>query len=187
MEPGSKQRLFAGICYVPSSPVLGLMRELSQAAQTASAVRVQEAGNLHITLKFLGSVSDRDVVLVGQVMEQVVRRHGTLALRLAGLGCFRQSLWLGVERTDQLLALAADLDRSLATLGFAREEKPFAPHVTIVRLGKAACFRLGEWIERYRERQWGELVAGDVHLYASRTLPDGARYDVLQTFRLLTG
>lgn len=44
-------------------------------------------------------------------------------------------MWLGVSASPALVALERDLDDVCASLGVAREERSFHPHVTLARIG----------------------------------------------------
>ena len=94
---------------------------------------------LHLTLAFLGgldSESTRRALAVGAAGAG----GGTLALRTAGLGGFpsmerARVLWLGLEPSPALEALAAALRARLLESELPCDPKPFAPHLT---LGRAA-------------------------------------------------
>lgn len=61
-------------------------------------------------------------------------------LTLAGLGLFPERgapgvVWVGVDQgREELQALHRDLESELETAGFAPEERPFTPHLTLARL-----------------------------------------------------
>ena len=75
-------------------------------------------------------------------------------------------------------ALADDVQARLDELGvYRREQRPWLPHLTVMR------FR-----ERPRLRPAlpgvGPLVPSDAAVFLSRLHPSGARYEVLESFRL---
>ena len=132
--------------------------------------------NLHITLKFLGMVPEPEVVLIGQVMDQVIPHCSPFQLQLEGFGCFSQALWLGVAEQQELQRLAGELDKALSVIGIPRERKPFRPHVTVARLRANARLKISELQARHGRRQWGTQHVEAIHLYESLTLPEGACY-----------
>jgi len=89
----------------------------------------------HLTLVFLGDVSDVTLERLSLRVERVSRRSGPIRLRLEGAGRFDQRvLWLGVgghrealQRLSASLAAAADRD------GVPRESRRFRPHLTVAR------------------------------------------------------
>jgi 2'-5' RNA ligase len=94
--------------------------------------------NLHITLKFLGEVSDQQVARVADALA-VVHVPGLIRLRIEGHsflppgGPIRVYV-AGVEgELDRLAALQAGIELAVAPLGFPRERRAFSPHVTLAR------------------------------------------------------
>ena len=65
---------------------------------------------------------------------------------------WRGVLWVGiVGDVDKLLRLQRNIDSALTPLGFAPEERPFTPHLTLARIRQGAS--PGE------RKSFGELVA----------------------------
>ena len=95
-----------------------------------------EPDNLHLTLRFAGDISN------AQAAELTDRLAGISAdafeLRLAGLGTFGgnepRSLWVGVEPSPELEALARANERAARACGLAPEPRVFKPHVTVANL-----------------------------------------------------
>jgi 2'-5' RNA ligase len=59
-------------------------------------------------------------------------------MAVGGVGAFPQLrrprvIWVGVDGGDALLALQADVERSLEPLGFEREQRAWSPHLTLGR------------------------------------------------------
>lgn len=98
--------------------------------------------NLHLTLKFLGDVA---TTRIGDISEAVAGATSAIAsfeLTLSGCGTFPPRgkpnvLWIGVgTQASYLLDLHELIERELATIGYPREQRRFAPHLTIARLKK---------------------------------------------------
>jgi 2'-5' RNA ligase len=94
---------------------------------------------LHITLKFLGGIEH---IRAGALTRAAAGAAGvTPAFRsaIAGAGSFPSKnrprvLWLGVEdRCGGLPRMQSRLEDACEAEGFAREERPFHPHITIAR------------------------------------------------------
>ena len=90
--------------------------------------------NFHLTLSFLGDVTEVDAIL--QVMDQV--KLPAFPLRLEGIGCFCQEkggdiLWAGVRESQGLRQLQSFLERALRLKGFPLEQRGFQPHITLGR------------------------------------------------------
>jgi 2'-5' RNA ligase len=95
---------------------------------------------IHLTLKFLGNIRAGQVTQVTEAIREASRGISPFHLEILGLGAFpsvRQPrvLWVGVRgETDKLSRLQQNIDSALAALGFAREERPFMPHLTLARV-----------------------------------------------------
>jgi len=149
---------------------------------------------LHLTLKFLGNIPSKRVTEIINVIEEVTQGVSAFHLEISGLGAFpslRQArvFWVGIGgEVDKLSKLQQNIDSALAVLGFAKEERPFVPHLTLARLRPGASP-----LER---RSFGELVDSTifedkyhieveaVSLMRSQLTPAGAVYTRLSTVEL---
>lgn len=139
---------------------------------------------LHLTLAFLGEVADERVP---DLLELATDLHtSAFDLRIDQLGHWRRNhlAWAGCSDVPaQLEMLVAELRHRLATAGFAvaNSERPFTPHVTLVRkipdFGQENDNRLFEPIEWH---------CSDGVLVRSRLSSSGPAYETLARFALLT-
>jgi 2'-5' RNA ligase len=89
---------------------------------------------IHLTLAFLGEVADDRAAAAVAAGAQALAKP--FRLRLDEVGSFRQARvgWIGCHNTPpRLAALQSSLVLALEAHGFARDERPFAPHVTLAR------------------------------------------------------
>lgn len=111
-----------------------------QAELPAQAVRWVPPANSHLTLKFLGDTPAQQVEPVAAALQAAAAGFAPFELAVSGFGCFPhvrspRVMWVGVEPLPRsLLGLQRALDLQLSRLGFAREERAFAPHLTIGRV-----------------------------------------------------
>src|SRR4029077_20847573 len=95
--------LFVGIGFPPE-----LKLRLSSLCSGVDGARWVDAGNFHLTLRFIGETGE-DVA--AEMCEALARlRARRITLQLAGTGVFGdgdkpRSLWVGVERCSELVAL----------------------------------------------------------------------------------
>src|SRR5579875_2054020 len=123
---------------------------------------------------------------VAAALSGVAAAHRAVGVLARGLGGFPGAarprvLWAGLARGGaELAALARDVDRALAPLGFAVETRPFQGHVTLGRVrsprGLAA---LAAALARHAEEEIGAWTVSELVLYRSRLSPAGARYEAL--------
>ena len=106
-------------------------------------VRWTRPEQLHLTLKFLGEVLDAEVSGVAEAVERAAGRAKRFEISLNGSGCFPPQgpvriVWVGVEEDSGELARCAQaMETELERIGFARERRPFSPHITIGRVREA--------------------------------------------------
>lgn len=141
----------------------------------------------HLTLVFLGWVSDARVDAHRDVVRRSAARHGALTLKVAGSGSFGSPgrprvLWLGVGgQTEALEALQRDLVAELMPLGLVPEERVFRPHLTLARArDKSGDRGLAEAAEVRRDADLGEARVEHLVLFRSELSACGARYSALE-------
>jgi 2'-5' RNA ligase len=149
------------------------------------------AENLHVTLKFLGSVEAARLERVADVLSGLAAEAAPFELALRGLGAFPSParprvIWAGVASGGAALAgLAARVEEALAALDFTREARPFAAHVTLGRVREprrdpafAAALAVGAG------RDFGAFSVERLTLMRSDLSPRGARYTPLGAWPL---
>ena len=96
--------------------------------------------NLHLTLKFLGETPVSQIETLSQAAKRAASKAIPFELIVTGAGVFPprgqpRVLWIGIEDTSgQLGKLQQALEDECDKEGFAREPRPFHPHLTIARL-----------------------------------------------------
>lgn len=86
--------------------------------------------NLHLTLAFLGETDRLDQA--GAALHAVSSRPFSLAVG-GPPGHFGDLWWAGVRGDPALEDLALSLQADLRARGFRLEDRPFRPHITLVR------------------------------------------------------
>ncbi|NLP12868.1 RNA 2',3'-cyclic phosphodiesterase [bacterium] len=153
-------------------------------------VRWPRAEGLHLTLKFLGDVElDRLDAAADALMRGCAESHG-FQLCLRGTGAFPdlrspRVLWAGlVEPSGELEKLQARIEKAFRAAGFAAEERPFSPHLTIARVKapREAAALTRRWQVTSLENLWFSVE--EVVLMRSDLRSDGAVYTPLRRARL---
>lgn len=177
----------------------GLAARLSGVAPGARWV---DPENLHLTLMFMGELSDRDVAEVCRRVEWTARANEPFALEAFGVGAFPdplrpRALWIGArEGAEAVGRLQADLDEALADLAPRGENRHFTPHWTLARLGGGrgggrggggATPRLTEAILSLADYAAGTVEIDEVTVFASELRREGPEYYSLATCRLGIG
>jgi 2'-5' RNA ligase len=146
--------------------------------------------NLHVTLKFIGSVPTEKLQPIIEALRHV-SLVDPLQVFIRGLGWYTHSktgvmLWATIEDSKPLAALAASIDRRLASLGFAPENRSFMPHLTLARgsrdIPNSSKSALREIADKYKKHDFGSVTPQEFHLVESTTLPTGPIYSKVQSF-----
>lgn len=141
------------------------------------------AGNLHLTVKFLGEVGEDRIEAIAGALTGAVAGVRAFDVRVEGLGAFPSAarprvVWAGVTAgADAMRDLAGRIDEALVAVGVAREARPFSPHITLGRArqpGRAPA--LTEALRGGAGRLFGRLRVVRASLMRSELSPRGARY-----------
>jgi RNA 2',3'-cyclic 3'-phosphodiesterase len=159
-------------------------------SRIAGWLRFVDANQAHYTLRFLGEVSPSrrlDAVRAGRAAADGATPFD---VSLEGLGVFPDerrphTLWIGAGvGAPELSALASRLERELAEVGFAKETRPFVPHLTLARVKDGPP---SSAVRALLTEPRGTLAALHVErfmLMESRPGASGVRYVCLETFSL---
>jgi len=156
-----------------------------QKSADSSLVRWVPAGNLHLTLKFLGDVSPTNLPFLTQMLAREAGQQAGFSMQVGGLGAFPNSrrprvIWIGIRAPETLSALARSLESATRRLGYPPEERPFSPHLTIGRVKQAASpsdlQRVHAALEATQVGPLGGADISAVHLMKSDLRPTGSVY-----------
>jgi len=141
---------------------------------------------IHLTLKFLGDVDTTMIEPITQAMTQAAQGTLPFSLNIQQLGAFPslqrvQVVWVGLGGdVDKLQQLCQLLEANLTSLGFAAEQRPFTPHLTLARLGNEASpnerQRFGELIASTRSELSYSIKVDALSLIRSQLTSTGAIY-----------
>ncbi|HQU74620.1 MAG TPA: RNA 2',3'-cyclic phosphodiesterase [Calditrichia bacterium] len=150
--------------------------------------------NLHITLKFLGDVLPERIPAVSQVLFDCAESTVAFSLQTTGWGAFPnwrspRVLWLGLDVPSghPLRDLNKQVEVRLMRLGFARENRPFRPHIT---LGYVKSPRNTQLLMDYFQDLPSPSVrfeVGEFRLVKSELTAGGPIYETLDHFPFSRG
>jgi RNA 2',3'-cyclic 3'-phosphodiesterase len=179
-------RAFVGV----DLPVPGRVQALvASLGGLGKAVRTVPAGNLHVTLKFLGDVEADEIREIDTITKAACEGIDPFDVRLVGLGAFpkieRPSVvWVGIENGEPLVEMANRLETALAPLGYPPEARAFTPHLTVARVKFRPPPELDELFTRHATTPFGTSPISRVVLYESSRHPTGPEYTPLATYDL---
>jgi 2'-5' RNA ligase len=137
--------------------------------------------NLHITVKFLGSIEETKLAALAADLARAVGPLPRFPLALRGMGAFPSPrkanvVWAGVEDVSGgLSAVAAAVDGVGERFGVPREQRDFTGHVTVGRAkGRGIDARTA--LDALAGREFGATTVREVHVYESRLGGEGSTY-----------
>lgn len=125
----------------------------------------------HITLQFLGELSDSQLAQVTKALSIWEPRTERLALKIQGLGAFpdpheARVLWLGVQNSQELQGLQKGLKDHLQQQRIdTMEDRPFLPHMTLARLRNLQS--VADLVKLGGRKSFGEYKIGEAILFQS--------------------
>jgi 2'-5' RNA ligase len=145
--------------------------------------------NLHVTLHFLGSVTDEHAGATIDALQPALPLEA-FTMTPGEVGAFPASgaprvVWIGVrEGADRLRALHGLVGDRLRRAGHAIEARPFRAHFTLARVrGRAPL--LSRIVASCEHGPAPATLVDHVTLYESHSSAHGSRYDALVRTRLV--
>jgi len=169
----------------------GLQQQIENSADVKKGdVKWVEPQSMHLTLKFLGEITDQETVRVCNVVKDLAARHKSFDLDIKSVGCFggtsARVLWVASSAAgDSLLRLQSDLDEQLAHAGWSRQQRAFTGHLTLCRVrNPGAGVKLAQTAEQYKDLKFGTVLVDSVCVYQSQLTPKGPVYTLLADYKL---
>lgn len=179
-----KLRAFFGLP-VPETRRERLARYLETCASIAPRFRWVAPPNLHLTVRFIGSVESGLVDGIARNLETAGLRG--FEMELGDLGTFKRGrlvrvVWMGLRSgAEQASGLAALVEAECGRAGLAPEARPFQPHLTLARARDRDGAALPVLPKAPVLEPWR---AQELVLYQSRLGRAGAVYEPLRVLRL---
>lgn len=164
-----------------------LSRIQKKITASCDGVRWVKPEQLHMTVKFLGDVSDASVKEVTDVVARCASICNPFTITLAGCGCFPPNgpvriVWVGAnETTGTMVQNANRMIGVLEKIGFAPEGREWSPHITIGRVRNDRSH--GSIRSAVQDCVFDELqqLVNKVSVMASVLSPDGPIYTPINT------
>lgn len=142
--------------------------------------------NIHITLKFLGEVKEEKIKELKMVLDEVGKITRPFDISIKEIGAFPRIefprvIWVGLDKgAAESTALAAKVEEALSGIGFQKETRPFASHLTIGRVRSPKNREaLKEKVTGYKSPISGHQTVSSIILFQSTLTPKGPIYTKL--------
>jgi len=172
---------------LPESIRKALVSQQARFRAVCPEARWTRPEGIHLTLKFLGQISGQQEAQVKNALSRM-GPFEKFTVRVQGFGFFPDAkrprvFWAGLDAPPALAQLAAQVESALAPLGFAPENRPFKPHLTLARFKVPRPQpKLEALLAVQNQPLLGTFEVSEFFLWESRLLPGGAEYHKVASF-----
>ena len=167
--------------------------------------RLSPEANLHLTLKFLGNSTERQIQDISGELQKLSARWRVSPLELEGVGAFDslrspRFLFAAVgQGTHSVNELIHEVEQLCVPFGFKPSPRPPVPHVTLARVSRDGIREnlftkgLADWLKEHDKVNFGPIFShalsqpnshGQMALYESRFTRSVQRFGIIEAFDL---
>jgi len=117
------------------------LASLEEQLKSSSAdVKWVEPKNIHLTLKFLGEIDEKQLGEIAKIIQETADKNKRFFIRLATPGAFPninfpRVIWIGIDKGDsEIKQIAKILEEEISKVGIPQENRPFSSHITLGRV-----------------------------------------------------
>jgi 2'-5' RNA ligase len=158
---------------------------IAECGWTHEQTRPVNNQNLHFTLIFLGNIHLEIVDEIKIKLSEI--QFEPIKLTFSGIGgfphaSFARVVWVGVdENTKQrLVRLAEEVVLHMTEIGI-KPDKPFMPHLTVIRAKGRGLNMRTDLLDKYRKKDFNSDIIDKVHMKRSDLTSTGPRYTNIYT------
>lgn len=171
---------------------------IDQVARVLPGVRWVDPSGIHITLAFLGELTDGELGGVKHAVQAVAQRVAPFSYSLSRLGIFGPAhqprvIWMGIEEpAGALQRLQHNLVQELSRRSFPVDKRPFSPHFTLARIKTPLSPDELQQLQRLLDGPQQGLLSSELYqvrsiaVMKSELSRAGAHYTSLQTYTLFS-
>jgi len=171
-----------------------LFTSLQDESPQPKVTRWTKKDNLHITLIFLGYVSDQELLEICKITKDTALKNKPFLIKLIKIiygppkKMPPRMIWVEGEKSKEFSTLKDDLEKSLTTskqVRFSPEKRVFSPHITLGRI-RTWEFRQIEPEERpaVNEEISLSFEVNSIEIMESQLKRGGSEYTVLESVAL---
>jgi 2'-5' RNA ligase len=153
-------------------------------------IRVVQASNIHVTLRFLGSTDINKIQKIENAVKMTADSLKKFKYRVTGrVGAFpslgrAKVVFMEIDDGNTQISEIYDLlNNNLSKIKIRKESRKFVPHITIARIRNRISIE--DFTDSGPGGPEGWLDCSDITLFESKLRPQGAEYYVIGRFDLI--
>jgi len=143
--------------------------------------------NLHLTMHFLGEIDRLDAENVMAALDETAALNRRFPIKFSTLGYFDRGekciLWLGIDKSKELVRLYETLEKNLGKQGFRRERAKFSPHITLAR--EVVMFYNKKIATEKFKPDFSEMFVNEISIMESKRENGKLKYRKLYSAKLI--
>ena len=150
-------------------------------------IKWEPKDKLHLTLKFIGDVSEETMTEISNELH-FIERYSGIKCSFNKFGFFYRDekptiLWAGLKVDDLLISLIKDLNQKLGKFSIPTEKRNFNPHITLLRIKNDPGI---SFVNNFKNFTFEPILfkANSVTLYKSILHPVGSEYIEIKNYKL---
>ena len=163
-----------------------LIRLQNRLDRIGADVRWVKAEHIHLTMKFLGELTDQMAADVCRLCQNISAQFEPFEFEVRSAGSFSNHgrprvVWVGIDDpSGYVRRLHQQIEKTLGPLGLRRERRVFKPHVTLGRVRSAKnALDLRAEVVKNNNFQAGTAQASEITIYSSQLEPQGPLHTVI--------
>lgn len=181
-------RLFVGIKIEKQQKLIDLSSSLRKRLSN-STISWVDAGNFHLTLKFIGDVERYYINSICTLLTHISGEHHPFKLQYHKLGYFGTQtqpkvIWFDFMPSTELNNLQISVSRVLDKLGYEQDENKYCPHLTFARVKKMNDCNEFDSILTSQVKYADQFEVNSFQLIESTLKPEGPVYTTIAEFAI---
>jgi RNA 2',3'-cyclic 3'-phosphodiesterase len=150
-----------------------------------------EKDKIHLTQKILGDITEEDCEKIKSILDRISGSIKPFEISIKDIGTFPninypRVIWVGLDRgVNESKVLVEKINEKALKIGFQKEPRPFAPHLTIGRVRSPKNKDvLKDKILNLQLKAYSLQLIGSIVLFKSTLTPKGPTYTKLHETKL---
>ena len=173
---------FRGFIAIDINTNTNIEKFVKELKNSGAIIKLVELKNIHITIKFLGKISDDIIEKIEDIIKNATNSIQPFQIKLEGTGVFPNQdyikiIWIGIRKTEILKNITKKIEYGLNNINFVNKTQEFSPHITIGRVKSVKNKdKILEIIEKYKNIKFSEILIDSIKLKKSELTSKGPIY-----------